>query len=678
LLSLDISKAFDSISHRFLELTLEFLNFGPNFIRWIKLVATNRFACIILSNNTCGEIFALEKGNAQGDTISPFLFIICFQFLIYKLEFDVQIEGIPADPGEEVERGGEVVRVDLPGVQAAQGPDQEVAGRLHKRRVFAFADDGNIVLKLTIENLRRVSEILQQFGQISGLKCNLEKTNMLIIGENTLEGEDLQNIGFNICENLTIPGAVVGKDSYKKNTEKIVDSLNREKRYWERFSLSLPGRITIAKAMLYSQLNYLGCFIDFKKMETDRFSAIIENYVRGNLNISKKRIFMEPKAGGLGLFNVETFLKAQKCSWVKRAISVDEDWKYDIMKCRVTSPFHLNPEKLNKKTAPVTYEIAKAFAEFSKKYWEHAENFREAPLFSGNFYTRLQSNEPVTLDIFEDLQETHLERCMAVNIKNIQNGDRYTTMAEFEEETGIPINLRMLRGLRAVYDVAEIKFKKSIDFLQTSTPIEEYMRFKKGSKKYRRILDFRIHDEIPHNMVKFASNMEVIIGLDLSRYLNGKWNTSYYSNSFRVFLFKFYNNSLGYNYMVSRFVGNVEPYCTFCLQENETPLHLFFTCRYIEPILNEYFMRFGAGNEIRRTDFFTKFTFDNEAKAEVLFLLCSLARFYIWEMKLRKNRPNINEMTIYIREEVKTIQKISGSFNNLLTASGLANNLLQG
>ena len=86
LLSLDISKAFDTLSHSFLDSALVFFNFGENYRRWIRLLATNRTTCIILSDSKMSRHFNLERGNAQGDTISPFLFIICYQILLFKLE----------------------------------------------------------------------------------------------------------------------------------------------------------------------------------------------------------------------------------------------------------------------------------------------------------------------------------------------------------------------------------------------------------------------------------------------------------------------------------------------------------------------------------------------------------------------------------------------------------------
>jgi len=86
LISLDIKKAFDSLSHSYLNSVYKFYNFGPKLIRWLTILCTNRQACIIIENNITTEFFDLERGNAQGDTISPFLFHLGYQILLFKLE----------------------------------------------------------------------------------------------------------------------------------------------------------------------------------------------------------------------------------------------------------------------------------------------------------------------------------------------------------------------------------------------------------------------------------------------------------------------------------------------------------------------------------------------------------------------------------------------------------------
>jgi hypothetical protein len=93
LLSLDIRKAFDTISHNYLNKVYNFFNFGPNIIKWLNTLGTGRQVCIILENELLTEFFDLECGNAQGDTISPFCFNLGYQILLFKLNFGLQILG---------------------------------------------------------------------------------------------------------------------------------------------------------------------------------------------------------------------------------------------------------------------------------------------------------------------------------------------------------------------------------------------------------------------------------------------------------------------------------------------------------------------------------------------------------------------------------------------------------
>jgi hypothetical protein len=71
--------------------TLKFFNFGDNMIHWVKTICTGRMASIIIGPGKLSNIFSLERGNAQGDVISPFIFNICYQVLILKFELDLQI-----------------------------------------------------------------------------------------------------------------------------------------------------------------------------------------------------------------------------------------------------------------------------------------------------------------------------------------------------------------------------------------------------------------------------------------------------------------------------------------------------------------------------------------------------------------------------------------------------------
>jgi hypothetical protein len=188
----------------------------------------------------------LERGNAQGDTISPFLFNIGYQLLILKLNFDLQIAGF----------------LELPNL-SRDHPNLPESVSKKPRKVFAFADDCTTLVILNRENLIRIKQILTDFEAISGLGCNIEKSFLMPVGSIPESLNELTDLGFTFATKLTILGAeLIGNcENFNSNENKILEKIQKECNKWARFNLSLPGRINIAKTMMYSQLNYLGCFL---------------------------------------------------------------------------------------------------------------------------------------------------------------------------------------------------------------------------------------------------------------------------------------------------------------------------------------------------------------------------------------------------------------------------------
>jgi hypothetical protein len=314
-LSLDIKKAFDSTSHKYLQNVYGFFGFGPNFVRWLNLICTNRRACIIPDNGFYIDFFDLLRGNAPGDTISPYIFNLGFQILLFKLTFTLPIEGLIDFPGHPE---------NLPPLQATVST--------YQRKVFAFADDANMITKLEYESLAAIKQILTDFGKLSGLECNVEKTTILPIGPNTPIDPRINELGFVFVNSVTILGLTIEGNSGDINSNflKILAKIKREVQNWTRFNLSLPGRIAIAKTMMYSQINYLGCFLEIPIEILAQYDKVITDFVKGNMNIAKNRLYKLPSNGGLGLFNLSTFLCAQHCTWVRRSLSLDEQWKLEF------------------------------------------------------------------------------------------------------------------------------------------------------------------------------------------------------------------------------------------------------------------------------------------------------------------------------------------------------------
>ena len=66
---------------------------GDNFVKWISMFQKNSNSHIIL-NGHLSDTFTLHRGCRPGVPISPYLFILCTEFLTLAFNTNRNIEGI--------------------------------------------------------------------------------------------------------------------------------------------------------------------------------------------------------------------------------------------------------------------------------------------------------------------------------------------------------------------------------------------------------------------------------------------------------------------------------------------------------------------------------------------------------------------------------------------------------
>jgi hypothetical protein len=78
------------------------------------------------------------------------------------------------------------------------------------RRTPAFADDTSGAFKRDVENLKTVKKVLIDYGVISGLETNVEKTSLMPIGclEESIE-QGIVELGFELVSSMKCLGLVI-------------------------------------------------------------------------------------------------------------------------------------------------------------------------------------------------------------------------------------------------------------------------------------------------------------------------------------------------------------------------------------------------------------------------------------------------------------------------------------
>ena len=148
IVSLDAKKAFDSVSHKYIEKTLT--KFGLSSFVPIFRILYSELRSDIIVNGRIVKGFSIEKGVKQGDALSCILFIMCMEPLLRNIEKNENIEPIFSNE----------LNAFLP-------------------KVYAYADDVNGIVKRTPDNVRLIFNEYQRLSRLSGLVLNADKTELM-------------------------------------------------------------------------------------------------------------------------------------------------------------------------------------------------------------------------------------------------------------------------------------------------------------------------------------------------------------------------------------------------------------------------------------------------------------------------------------------------------------------
>lgn len=150
----DFDKAYDSVSWEYLYQIMSFMGFDHKWSQWITACLVSSRTSILINKSPIKE-FSPQRGLRQCDPLSPFLFILVMEGLHVAIEDAVNQ---CVFRGALIGDGGFVVS-----------------------HIF-YADDTLFFEEWDEQNIANLVTILNFFYLVSGLKLNLQKSNLLGIG----------------------------------------------------------------------------------------------------------------------------------------------------------------------------------------------------------------------------------------------------------------------------------------------------------------------------------------------------------------------------------------------------------------------------------------------------------------------------------------------------------------
>ena len=228
IVSIDITKAFDTVEWPYLMQTLTQMGFGPRFRAWVQLLYTKPVGRIRMAG-ILSDTLSISRGTRQGCPLSPLLFALAIEpMAIWTREW-----------------------MDPWGIVVSE----------RKHLISLYADDALFYLTQPMCSLPKLLEGLEKFGKVSGLKINQTKSLIFPLGalrDTPIADLPVLPIRWE-TESFKYLGVMVAQTPSKRlqyNIIKVLEKLGASVRFWNTLPLSVMGRVAITKMVVLPRCMY--------------------------------------------------------------------------------------------------------------------------------------------------------------------------------------------------------------------------------------------------------------------------------------------------------------------------------------------------------------------------------------------------------------------------------------
>ncbi|GKV07784.1 hypothetical protein SLEP1_g19505 [Rubroshorea leprosula] len=313
LFKVDFEKAYDKVCWDFLDYMLLRMGFCNTWRMWIRECLQSNTVSVLV-NGSPSRQFSVSKGLRQGDPLSPFLFLIVAEGLNGLMSSAVE---------KELYKGVTV------------GKDAVMITHLQ------FADDTIFFGDATENNIMVIKSIMRSFELLSGLKINLQKSQLM--GINVEDSWGCKMAYRLCCKKGEFPFKYLGipiGGSHRRLTmwQPLLESFKKKLSSWkgrQGRQLSLGGRITLINSVLSSLPVFLMSVYLLPKGTLKAIDKIRKSFLWGGEGERKrinwvnwKKVCMPKECGGLGVRDLEHFnLSLMGKWWGRLAAKEDGLWR---------------------------------------------------------------------------------------------------------------------------------------------------------------------------------------------------------------------------------------------------------------------------------------------------------------------------------------------------------------
>ena len=634
LIQVDFEKAFDSIEWPFLFKCLESFNFGKNFCKWIKIFYNDISSCVG-NNGHYSNYFKLKRSIRQGCPISALLFLLVAEILAIKLRTEKNVIGIKIDETEY--------------------------------KLSMMADDTTLIVK-NLDSFDSAIQIFNKFSECSGLKLNLNKTEIIPIG--TSKNKKIE-IPTHLSQIKIKHGPFKALGVWFADTQETITMLNFDDRIknmettiniWKSRSLSLKGKITIIKTLILPQVQFLFSMVYVEDKIISRIEKILYSFIwNNNVHRIKKSTLIAPvELGGLGMIDVRICNLTAKGTWIRRLLGPEiSKWKTLTWNMLNVDKYNLitnNCLELNKQGKSLFHtQVLKAWSEINSFEPKSLKEIINQNVI-GNKFIKIANNP---------IRENFLGRNVTKKIKELKISDfinnDWTIIDKITLEQKLGIQVTMLKYNSIIQSFPK-KWREKITKTSQTNNIKTIIENKNSD-----IVEIKVNNRVTNlekvtskqiystlMQDKFEPPTSINTWLDRFPFLeNIDWKDIFelpykivsepYLQSYQ---YKIVNRILNCNERLNKWKIKYGPECDSC-GEIDTIEHRLYTCRESQKIWEGIYKWIDENFDIKITFTICEILFGIPANDDVFI---QLFNFIILIVKWFINKKKEQNKTLYVLE----------------------------